>query len=63
MRARIIQRGPWWYGQAYLTWQFFLSEKKHTGWTDVTGNCYTKIGARIELKRWINKHYPNEFEI
>ncbi len=63
MRARIIQIGPWWYGQIYGKWSSFLIENTWEGWESVTRNCYTKIGARYELKKWINKNYPPEFDI
>lgn len=63
MKARFKQIGPWWYGQVYYTWYSFLTQTTWTGWQTVTCNCYTKLGAKIELKKWKNKNAPNEFEI
>lgn len=63
MKARLKQIGPWWYGQVYATWYNFLTDTKWTGWENVTDNCYTKLGAKIELLKWKNKHFPDEFEL
>lgn len=54
MRARVKLEYPWWYGQ--------VTDKKGN-WYNVTINCYTRIGASIELKKWIKRYRPKEFEI
>lgn len=63
MKARLKQIGPWWYGQVYATWYCFITQSKWTGWQSVTNNCYTKLGAKIELKKWKDENNPDEFNL
>ena len=32
-------------------------------WYQVTPNCFTKLGASLELKKWIRENVPKEFDI
>lgn len=61
MRARVRRDGTWWIGEVYGTWEnwFFGT---YTGWNKVTGRCYTKIGAKIQLDIWASKQ-AEEFEL
>ena len=62
MKKRIIKVGNWWYGQVYATWNnIFCGE--YTDWVDVTPNCYTYIGAKFELEKWIIQNCPKEYSI
>ncbi len=54
MKGRVKLQYPWWYGQI---------KNDDGNWYNVTINCYTKIGAWIELKKWVSRHYPKEFDI
>ena len=63
MKARIRKIGAWWYGEVYGEFKNILFNTNRTGWQIVTNNCYTKIGAKSSLKRWINENCPIEFEI
>lgn len=63
MKARLKKIGPWWYGQVYATWCSFIRQTTWTGWQIVTDNCYTKMGAKFELKKWKDENAPEEFEI
>lgn len=64
MKARIIQThsGGFYEGEVYGTWENILGTK-WTGWEKVTGKCWTKLGARLELERWKKKHCPEVFEL
>lgn len=43
---------------------FYKGEVKVDGkWKKVTESCLTRVGAKIELKKWKKKHFPKEFEI
>lgn len=62
MKARIIKEGNFWIGEVYGTWSMFgLFER--IGWGTVTGRCFTKIGAKMELMKWKREHCNDEFEI
>lgn len=63
MKVRFIQKGGFWYGQVYGDWNCLLLNYKWTGWWSVTSGSFTKLGAKYELKKWINKNCPQEFEI
>lgn len=56
MRARILPcKSGLYYGQVY--------DEKYKYWKDVTPLCFTKWGAKRELKKWRKKICPKEFEI
>ena len=53
VRARIVKPQLMYYGEAFIAYQ----------WRRVTPACFTKQGAKRELKKWKKKTYPNEFMI
>lgn len=64
MKARVIYRGMFWYGQIYTTYTSILNPGSELeGWIDVTSACYTKIGAKIALSLWKRKNLSEEFEL
>lgn len=64
MRARIVQdSGGYYVGEVYGAWSNWLLGTKWTGWDRVTSKCWTEWGAKLELKAWKRKNYPDEFEL
>ena len=63
MKARIIKEGAFWVGQVYGSWSGILGLYKREGWETMTGDCFTKTGAKIALLKWKREHVPDEFEI
>lgn len=63
MKARIIKQGELWYGQVYGTWSHFLVDHNWEGWENVTIGCFTRLGAKYELKKWTIINCPPEFEV
>lgn len=68
MKTRIVKSsgGAFWVGQIYITSDIYLLGQylgERTGWETVTGICYTKWGAKRELKKWKKEHCGEEFEI
>lgn len=61
MKVRVRKDGEMWIGEIYGKWESFFSE--FTGWEKVTNDCFTKFGAKLELKKWIKNNIPEEFEI
>lgn len=49
MKSRVLKLGGFWYGQVYGK-HIFLGE----GWHTVTLACFTRVGATIALKHWLN---------
>lgn len=63
MKCRLVNRNEWWYGEVYGNWEILLFNLEWEGWRTVTENCYTKIGAKYELWKWIKKNNIKEFEM
>lgn len=66
MRARIIKEGNFWIGEVYGDWEihiYGIPIKEKTCWNKVTGKCFTKIGAEIELRKWKLLNCPKELTI
>ena len=52
MKARIRKNSSnFWIGEVYGTPSSFIP------------NCFTKLGASLELKKWIRENVPKEFDI
>jgi len=63
MKARIVKDGNFWVGEVYGRWSILFGLNERIGWGSVTSRCFTKIGAKYELKKWKREHCSNEFEI
>lgn len=63
MKARIVKEDNFWIGEVYGKWDIFFGLEKRVGWGIVTGRCFTKTGAKLELQRWKREHCPDEFEL
>lgn len=62
MRARIRKEGNFWIGEVYGNWTILFFHH-YTGWISVTPNCFTKLGAKYELRKWIKENVPEEYDI
>lgn len=64
MKARVRKNIHGYYvGEVYGKWNSSRFNYEWTGWGKVTGDCLTKFGAKIELKRWKENHDPDGFEL
>lgn len=63
MKARVIESYGIFKGQVYGKSFNFISGKYEPGWVTVTSSCFTRWGAKRELKQWKRKHYGEEIEI
>lgn len=63
MEARIIESSCMFEGQVQGQSFNLLSGKWESGWVTVTSPCFTRWGARRELKQWKRKHYGEKVEI
>lgn len=62
IRARILGgNGRMYYGEVYGTWDDLFGGKE--GWSKVTCACLTKTGVKYELRKWKQKHCPDEFVV
>lgn len=62
MKARVLYSGAFWYGEVYGTWENIFGGKR-TEWRQVTGPCFTKFGAKLELQKWKKENVAEEFDI
>ena len=60
MRARVRYTGTFYVGEVYATCETWFGE--WTGWKKVTEPCYTKIGTRLQLKKFADR-IGKEFEL
>lgn len=64
MKARIRKNNfGYYFGEIYSAWYNPLFNTEWVGWKKVTSMCMTKLGAKIELKRWKDKNISDEFEL
>lgn len=63
MKARIIPEGNFFVGQVYGQWSNLILGTSWKGWETVTDRCFTRLGARMELMVWKNKHCAEEIEL
>ena len=68
MKARIRKKSSnFWIGEVYGTPSSFIFTilyiDPEPNWYQVTPNCFTKLGASLELKKWIRENVPKEFDI
>lgn len=58
VKVRVRKDGEFWIGEVYGTWNILGT--KRTGWETVTSQCFTKVGAKIELFNWKRENIPDE---
>lgn len=63
MEARIIESGCMFEGQVRGESYNLFSGKMEPCWVTVTSPCFTRRGAKKELKQWKRKHYGEKIEI
>lgn len=71
MRARIQQnKNGFYYGEVYrppmVEDKDILNNMNcqlNVGWNTVTQGCYTKLGCKLEIKRWKKKHWIDYYDI
>ena len=63
MKARIVKDGNFWIGEVYGSWSMLFGLEEIIGWVPVTSNCFTKIGAWVELQNWKREHCSKEFKL
>jgi len=62
MKAKIIKKGCFWYGEIFATWWDMVFGEQ-TGWSRVTPYCLSEKKANKKLKSWIDKNIPIEKEV
>lgn len=60
MKARIVPSGQMFVGQVYGRWDNILLGTHRYGWETVTSKCFTKLGAKYELRCWKRKNTITE---